>query len=68
MGKMRFPFRTVIPAVLPWGNYRAEIKAFLDSGAVDCFVDIEWACKVRLPVQSLTRSHPILSLDGHPLG
>ena len=64
-GQISLPFLTVI---LAWGNCRINIKAFFDSGAVDCLVDISWARDNFLTIHSLANSHPILMLDGRPLG
>ena len=47
---------------------RINTHAFLDSGAVDCFVDAKWARKHSLPILSLSQTRAIVALDGHPLG
>lgn len=61
-------FRTFISVQLAWDNQTENIDAFLDSGAVECFMDTNWAKKHKLPVYQLASSRLITALDGRPLG
>ena len=42
--------------------------AFLDSGAIECIVDINLARRNRFPTRSLPYSRPLFALDGRPMG
>ena len=68
MGQMTAPFRTHVPVTLTWKGRRIHLMAFLDSGAIDCIVDINWARRNRIPTRSLPYSCPVFALDGRPLG
>lgn len=59
---------TFLSVNLSWGKHSVTADAFLDSGAMDCFMDAQWAKKFHIPVVSLSHPHHIISVDGQPLG
>ena len=60
--------RTFISVFLVWNQNKIKAKAYLDSGAVDCFIDSQWAKGLHMPIRSLPQARPIAALDGRPLG
>lgn len=68
MGQRADPFRTSIPVTLMWRKRSIHIMAFLDSGAIDCIMDIEWSRRNRIPTRLLPYARPVFALDGRPLG
>ena len=62
------PLRTFLPVTLGWGKRVIKVDAFLDSGAVDCFMDSQWAGDMRIPAHPLSKPCSVTALDGRPLG
>lgn len=54
--------------VLSWNKQSVKVDAFLDSGAVDSFIDSRWAGDFKIPVHSLPKPCSVTALDGRPLG
>ena len=68
MGQISSISRTFIEVELVWNQRTEKVKAFIDSGAVECFVDADWARGINLPVRSLDVVQSVTALDGRPLG
>lgn len=67
-GQTQLPFRTLIPVELTVEGRRIIVEAFLDSGAVNSFMDVEWARRHSVPICSLAQPRSVRTLDGRPLG
>lgn len=61
-------FRTFVSIELIGDLCRVHTEAFLDSGAVENFMDDRWAKENNLPICTLPRLQQIMPLDGRPLG
>jgi RNase H-like domain found in reverse transcriptase/Reverse transcriptase (RNA-dependent DNA polymerase)/Retroviral aspartyl protease len=48
----------------PTTRYSLMIKALLDSGATDCFIDYEFVNQLKLPLIKLDRAIPVYNVDG----
>ena len=56
------------PVTLTWEGQSLTIPAFIDSGADESFIDLQFALKFGLPVSALQRPLPAFALNGHALG
>ena len=60
--------QTLIPVTLSWSQRQLHVDAFIDSGAVECFIDAQWAKKHCIPTLHLTQTLTVTALDGRALG
>ncbi len=63
--------RLLLPATLTWGDTKKKmvtLKAFVDSGAADNFLDIELANNLCIPYETCPSPWKVEALDGRPIG
>ncbi len=63
--------RLLLPATLTWGDTKKKmvtLKAFVDSGAADIFLDIELAKNLCIPYETCPSPWKVEALDGRPIG
>ena len=59
---------TLLTVQITWGQSNHNTEAFVDSGAVECFMDIQWAREWGVPLYPLEQPCYVAVLDGRPLG
>ena len=60
--------RTVLSVQLRWDRRSRNTQAFIDSGAIECFIDAQWAKAQGIPIYPLAQPCYVAALDGRPLG
>lgn len=68
MGLLLENFRTCVTIQIKWRQSSTSTEAFIDSGAVENFMDIQWAKEHNIPLLKLETPRQIAALDGRPLG